>query len=251
VADAQTGWEIEMLEDLARAVAYPPTPDVARAVVRRLGEPGERRAVPSWRIAAGGVAAGLVAMALVLAVSKDARDAVAGFLGMAVEGERIEVLGAPSGTTPTPLPTQVALERTAERVTLEEAVVRAGFEPVLPSNLGVPVAVYLVGSPETIVVDYGAVQVWEFQLADKIFVGKGVTGGGDVVAPVAVNGKPGYWITGGERIVTIVRADGTPMAGTTRTVIENALVWADGGLYRRIEGPKTLEEAQAIAESMR
>ncbi len=136
-------------------------------------------------------------------------------------------------------------------MTLAEAATVAGFEPVLPTNLGLPAAVYALGSPETIVVDYGAVQVWEFELADEIFAGKGITGGGNVVAQVTVNGKPGYWITGGERIVTIMRDDGTPVAGTTRTVVENALVWADGGLYRRIEGPATLEEAQAIAETMR
>ncbi len=102
-----------------------------------------------------------------------------------------------------------------------------------------------------VVADYGAIGVG-VRTGRRIFVGKkGVTGGGEVVTQVTVNGKPGYWITGGERIVTIIQADGTPVAGTTRTVVENALVWADGGLYRRIEGPGTLEGAMAIAESMR
>lgn len=252
MADPQAGWEVEMLEDLARVVAYPATPDISAGVIGRLGERPAHRPAPNWRIAAGGLAAAIVAFALVLAVSKDAREAVADFLGLAVEGERIEVLPTPpAGTTPTPFPTVVALDRIATRVTLAEAATLAGFEPVLPTNLGEPAAVYVLGSPETIVVDYGAVQVWEFELADEIFVGKGVTGGGEVVAQVTVNGKPGYWITGGERIVTVKRADGTPVAGTTRTVVENALVWADGGLYRRIEGPATLEEAQAIAATMR
>lgn len=252
VADVQTGWESEMLDDLARAVTYPATPDLERAVVARLGGARRPRAVPPWRMALGGLAAAVVAFALVLATSEDARDAVADFLGLAVEGERIEVLPtAPAGMTPTPFPSVVTLDRLAERVTLAEAAAAAGFEPVLPSTMGEPAAVYLVGGPETIVADYGAIQVWEFELADEIFVGKGVTGGGEVVTQVTVNGKPGYWITGGERIVTIIQADGTPVAGTTRTVVENALVWADGGLYRRIEGPGTLEGAMAIAESMR
>ena len=252
VADVQTGWESEMLEDLARAVTYPATPDLERAVVARLGGAGRPRAVRPWRMALGGLAAAVVAFALVLAASKDARDAVADFLGLAVEGERIEVLpAAPAGTTPTPLPTPVALDRIARKVSLAEAAAAAGFEPVLPATLGEPAAVYLVGSPETIVADYGAIQVWQFELSDEMFIGKGLTGGGDVVAPVTVNGKPGYWITGGERSVTVRRADGTPVAGTMRTVVENALVWADGGLYRRIEGPGTLEEAMAIAEAMR
>ncbi|MCC7088256.1 MAG: hypothetical protein M9925_11995 [Chloroflexi bacterium] len=252
MVDVQMGWEIEMLEDLARAVTYPATPDLERAVASRLGEARPARTVPAWRLALGGLAAAVVAFAVVLAASKNARDAVADFLGLAVEGERIEVLPtAPAETTATPLPTSVPLDRIARRVTLTEAAAVGGFEPVLPSTLGVPAAVYLLVNPEVVVVDYGAIQVWEFELADEIFVGKGVTGGGDVVAPVTVNGKPGYWITGGERLVTIMGADGTPVAGTRRTVAENALVWADGGLYRRIEGPSTLEEAQAIAESMR
>lgn len=252
MADVQTGWEMEMLEDLARAVTYPATPDLERAVLTRLGTASPARAIPSWRLAIAGLAAPAVAFGLVLVASKDVREAVADFLGLAVEGERIEVLPTtPAGTTATPFPTPVPLDRIARKVTLAEAATVAGFEPVLPTNLGVPAAVYVLGSPETIVVDYGAVQVWEFELADEIFVGKGVTGGGAVVAQVTVNGKPGYWITGGERIVTTMRADGTPVAGTMRTVLENALVWADDGLYRRIEGPATLEEAQAIAESMR
>ncbi len=253
MVDAKTGWDIEMLEDLARAVAYPPTPDLRPAVLARVGGTDVARpAATALRIGLGGLVTALAAFALVLVVSRDVRDAVADFLGLAVEGERIHVLPtAPAGATPKPFPSTLPLDRLAEKVSLAEAAQRSGFEPVLPSNLGEPVAVFVLGSPETIVVDYGAVQVWEFELSDEIFVGKGVTGGGEVVAPVPVNGKPGYWITGGERIVTILRGDGTPIAGTTRTVLENALVWADGGLYRRIEGPATLEEAQAIAESMR
>lgn len=241
-----------MLEDLARAVAYPPAPDLRPAVLARVAQPQASRPGPRvLRIGAGALVIAVAALALVLAASRDAREAVADFLGLAVEGEQIEVLPtAPAGTTPTPFQPPVPLERIARKVTISEAAAVAGFKPVLPSSLGEPLAVFVLGSPETIVVDYGAVQVWEFELSNEIFIGKGVTGG-EVVFEVVVNGSRGYWIRGGERIVTIVRGDGTPVAGTTRTVLENALVWADGGLYRRIEGPATLEEAQAIAETMR
>jgi hypothetical protein len=86
----QAGWELEMLEDLARAITYPATPDLERAVRSRLGTARRARAFPSWRLAMGGLAAAAVAVGVVLMASKDVRDAVADFLGLAVEGERIE-----------------------------------------------------------------------------------------------------------------------------------------------------------------
>lgn len=244
-------WEEAMLESLGRSVAYPPAPDLRAAVLARLGDPA--RPQPSrWRLALAGIALLVLASAAVVAVSRDAREAIAEFLGLAVEGERIEVLPTPApGTTPTPFSTPIRLDELARKTTLADAAASAGFAPVLPPDLGEPRAVYYLAASRTIVADYGTVQVWEFELADEIFVGKGVTGGGSVVSAVTVNGKPGYWITGGSRVFEFIGGDGTPIAGTQRTVTENALVWASGGLYRRIEGPASLEEALRIAGTMR
>lgn len=248
-------WEEEMLEELARAVAYPAAPDFRAAVMVRLPQAAPARAVSPSRSAAAGIAALLLVMALVVAVSRDAREAIAEFLGLAVEGERIEILPtAPAGTTATPFPTAVTLDQIAEKVPRAEVAGRAGFEPVLPASLGEPAAFYLirVENRSVVIADYGKTQIWEFPLDAGVFIGKGIpVGGGTIVAPVTVNGQPGYWIEGGERVVTVNGPDGTPRSGTQRIVLSQALIWSEGGLYRRVEGVASRAEALGLAAEMR
>ncbi len=245
-------WENVMLEDLARVTVFPPAPDLRSAVLSRLGEgrPESRRI---GSLALVGVAAILIACALTFAVSREARDAVAGFLGLAVEGERIEVGPTPvAGALATPLPSEVPIEQLGENVSREGAVRLAGFEPRLPASLGEPAGYYVISQNRAVfVADYGQVQVWEFPL-ESASIGKMVfVSGGTIVSEQPVNGVPGYWISGGERVVTVSNAAGTPIASTKRTTTGNALVWADGGLYRRIEGVATLGEALRLAAEMR
>lgn len=250
-------WEEAMLEELARAVTYPATPDLRAAVLSRISAqapvPASRPA--TWRLAAGGLAVLVVALAATLLVSRDARDAVADFLGLAVEGERIEILPTPAGgQTATPFPTAVRLEEIAEKFTRTEAVRRAGFEPSLPASLGEPNAFYLMPfeTQSILIADYGELQIWEFPNQGNIFIGKGIPmGGGNLVAEVTVNGTPGYWIEGGTRIVTVRDADGATRSGTQRTVLTQALIWSERGIYRRIEGVTSRERALELAAEMR
>ncbi len=127
----------------------------------------------------------------------------------------------------------------------------AGFEPRLPASLGEPRGFYvLLDGPTVIVADYEKVQVWEFPLGTAL-IGKMIgVDGGAVVSTVRVNGADGYWISGGKRVVAVLDPQGTPIARTQRTTGANALVWAAGGLYRRIEGAETLEDALRIAAEM-
>ena len=121
-----------MLEELARAVTYPAAPDLRAAVLSRItvAKPLPAKRPGAWGLAAGALAVLVIAFLATLTVSRDARDAVADFLGLAVEGERIEILPTPAGgQTATPFPTPVRLEQIAERVTRAQAVQRAGFEP--------------------------------------------------------------------------------------------------------------------------
>ena len=251
-------WEEAMLEELGRAVTYPATPDLRASVLSRItvGRPAPSARPAGWRLAAGALSVLVVAFFATLVVSRDARDAVADFLGLAVEGERIEILPTPTGgQTATPFPPPVRLEQMAEKVTRGEAVRRAGFEPVLPASLGEPDAYYLlpVNSRAVLIADYGDVQIWEFPLESGLFIGKGIFdgGGGNPVAEVTVNGTPGYWIQGGARIVTVRDADGTTRSGTQRTVLTQALIWSERGIYRRIEGTTDREGALALATEMR
>lgn len=248
---AEPRWEDVLVEELARALTYPETPDLRAGVAARLdGTQPEHPRSLNWAFAA--VAFALVVAAVVVSVSHDAREAIAGFLGLAVEGERIDILPTPApGRTATPFPTPAPLESFAQPISRTEAEARIPL--VLPSSLGEPVKFYALSEnlPVTIA-DYGSVQVWlGVYFADEYFAAKGIVGGGTVVENVQVNGRPGYWVSGGERIVSILRADGTPVSGTQRTLTANALIWVEDRIYRRIEGAETVEQALALAAEMR
>lgn len=246
-------WEIDLLEHLSRGIAYPATPELGGPVLSALAH-AQQTGTRSRRWRAYGLAAGalLLAMTVTIVVSRDARDAVASFLGLGVAGERIEVVPAPRpGETATLLPSAQPLARYGERSSRRDAVLLAGFEPRLPASLGEPRGYYvLLAAQQILVADYGDVQVWEFRL-ESAFIAKLIAvDGGVVVSETEVNGVNGYWISGGSRVVSVEDPAGTTVARTQRTVDANALVWADGGLYRRIEGVRNLEEALRLAGEM-
>jgi hypothetical protein len=176
---AASGWsdaELERaLRDLGQRIAFPPTPDLARAVRLRLADaPAGRaeRAPSAWeRLTSwfGGAAGGpsprraiaVAALALVvlgaavLAFVPGARDTVAGWFG--VRGIRIVFVEE----TPTPAPTPTVPAATpgasptaallganlllGERMTLAEAQARVSFQLLVPdpARLGPPDEVYL------------------------------------------------------------------------------------------------------------
>lgn len=244
-------WEVALLEELGPALAYPPTPDLAGRVLASVERPAPRHpGTKKWRAAGLALSALVLVAALVALASRDARDAVAGFLGLGVAGERIEVAPTPRPGETT-LPSPQPLARYGERVSRRDAVTLAGFEPRLPASLGEPRGFYvLLDGPTVIVADYEEIQVWEFPLGTAL-IGKMIgVDGGAVVSTVRVNGADGYWISGGKRVVAVLDPQGTPIARTQRTTGSNALVWAAGGLYRRIEGAETLEDALSIAAEM-
>jgi hypothetical protein len=254
---AEETWEEPMLEELARAIVFPPEPDMRSAVLARLAAGGQPSGspAPAWRFAVAGLAVVIAVAAFTVAISRDARDAVAGFLGLAVEGERIEVLPTPpAGMTATPFPTIAStgdFEQFARKVTAEEAATHVGALQ-LPGSLGEPRALYAItGGPNIVIADFGAVQVWQMPYTGEYFIGKGINGGGTVVQEVRVNGHPGYWVSGGERLVSVTSSSGNVLTGTQRVVTASALLWSADGLYHRIEGAGTLEEAMRLAEEIR
>jgi hypothetical protein len=193
-----------------------------------------------------------LAFAITLTASKGARDAVAGFLGLAVEGERIEVLPTPlPDSLPTPFPSPVEIEHFATPVTLEEATLRAGFEPARVPSLEA-LEVYLLepsGAAPVVILRYPGFDLWQFQTSGQPDFGKGVISG-RIVEETTVAGHPAYWIEGGERLVSFLDDNGQPIAGTQRTVLAPALIWHDGERYLRIEGIPTRQAAVAIAQSI-
>ena len=266
------------LTDLAAALEFPPTPDLAAAVTARLGEaPAAAPAPPSpavrarrwlaglagWRrLAAAGLAAVLLAAA-VLVASPGTREAVARRLGL--RGIGVELGGPPPPTVTTTPGGRLELGL-GDRVTLEEARRRVDWPVLVPAaGLGQPDAVYVneavpsggrvdlvyrsrPGLPASPFTDVGLL-ITEFQGQPTPEFLKKVTAMG-VVEEVTVGGEPGYWFSGEPHFFTYQDAAGTLREEQTR-LAGNTLIWQRGDLTLRLEGELPKEEAIRIAESMR
>src|SRR5215218_5819043 len=266
------------LADLAAAIEFPATPDLAGAVATRLAEAPALGAAPArarrrlaglgrlagWRrLAAVGLAAVLLAAA-VLVASPGTREAVARRLGL--RGVGVE-LGGPPPPTVTTRPGQRLDLGLGQRVTLEEARRRVGFPVLVPSAAGFrqPAAVYVndavpvggrvdlvyrarPGLPASPFTDVGLL-VTEFrgQPTPEFLKKVAVLG---MVEEVRVGGEPGYWFSGEPHFFTYRDAAGSLQDEQTR-LAGNTLVWQRGELTLRIEGEISKQEALRIAESMR
>ena len=267
------------LADLAAALEFPPTPDLAAAVTARLGEapaaapapPGPAARAWRWlaglagwrRLAAAGLAVVLLAAA-VLVASPGTREAVARRLGL--RGIGVELGGPPPPTVTTTPGGRLELGL-GDRVTLEEARRRVAWPVLVPAaaGLGRPDAVYVneavpsggrvdlvyrarPGLPPSPFTDVGLL-ITEFQGQPTPEFLKKVTAMG-VVEQVTVGGEPGYWFSGEPHFFTYRDAAGTLREEQTR-LAGNTLIWQRGDLTLRLEGELPKEEAIRIAESMR
>jgi hypothetical protein len=267
------------LADLAAALEFPPTPDLAAAVTARLGAaPAAAPAPPSpaararrwlaglagWRrLAAAGLAVVLLAAA-VLVASPGTREAVARRLGL--RGIGVELGGPPPPTVTTTPGGRLELGL-GDRVTLEEARRRVDWPVLVPGAPGLkrPEDVYVnqavpsggrvdlvyrarPGLPPSPFTDVGLL-VTEFQGQPTPEFLKKVTAMG-VVEQVTVGGEPGYWFSGEPHFFTYRDAAGTLREEQTR-LAGNTLIWQRGDLTLRLEGELPKEEAIRIAESMR
>ena len=268
------------LADLATAIEFPPTPDLAGAVATRLVEAPAPGATPArarrrdrlaglgrlagWRrLAVVGLAAVLLAAA-VLVASPGTREAVARRLGL--RGVGVE-LGGPPPPTVTTRPGERLDLGLGQRVTLEEARRRVGFPVLVPGAAGFrqPAAVYVneavpvggrvdlvyrarPGLPASPFTDVGLL-VTEFRgQPTPDFIKKVARAG--LVEEVTVDGQPGYWFSGEPHFFTYLDATGQVRDEQTR-LAGNTLIWQRGDLTLRIEGEISRQEALALARSMR
>jgi hypothetical protein len=264
------------LADLATALEFPPTPDLAAAVTSRLEEgPARAPARPprrfgwltglaGWRrLAVAGLAAVLLAAA-VLVISPGTREAVARRLGL--RGIGVELGGPPPTPTVTTTPGGRLDLGLGKRVTLEEARRRVDFTVLVPgAGLGEPDAVFVdeavpaggrvdlvyrarPGMPASPFTDVGLL-ITEFRGQPTPEFLKKVTRMG-VVEAVTVGGEPGYWFSGEPHFFTYQDASGALREEQTR-LAGNTLIWQRGDLTLRLEGEIPRDEAIRIAESMR
>jgi hypothetical protein len=255
-------WE-QTVHALARTYAYPPTPDIAAAVRRKLAvrhlQPHVSR--PAWQRPALVFAALLLALALALSVPA-VRAAVREWLQ--IGAVRIEL--TPPATGPAVTATEAAPVTTVpvataalpldEPLTLAEVQAQADFELRLPTAAPAdrpPDRLYLQALP-LLSEEQVVIFVWFdperpgepilslYQIASANCCMKGAWASGG--AETEVGGEPAYWVEGPHPL----SLDG----GDNWTIVPgDVLVWTDGRFTFRLESTLGLAETVWVAESIR
>jgi hypothetical protein len=278
-----------MLLDLGSHLAYPPTPHIANAVRRRLLEqpatpkPFGARLLPFQRQVAIALLALIVLVAGVLALSPEARTAVAERLGLrSVQITQLPAQpspvaqrqpaaapatqaspSAPAAPVPTPSPSELGSRLSlGQRTTLDDARSRVPFAIELPAALGPPDAVYVLETPPggQVALVYAprpdlpqasttgvGLLVTEFQGSFRL--GKGLPEG-TRLEELTVDGAHRYWLEGDPHVLFYLDARGQARNETTR-LAGNVLAWDQGAVTFRIESALSKDAALAIATSMR
>lgn len=245
-----------LLWETAAAFPYPPTPDVATQVRRRLTAPPQRQQRRlAWALA------GLLLVAGLLLAVPQVRAAVfeiirAGAITIFVDeptptagaptpGSQSEAIIPPTATLP-PLETAVAVF--GELTTLTDAQAQTDFSLRLPSAYGPPDEVSLQDSRDGAIV----ILAWrhptqpertQLRLHQTRVIAYGLKqAAADAVAQTEINGQTAYWVEGGHRIRL--------QDGQSYTVTNNVLIWVEAGVTYRLEGELTLEEAVKVAASL-
>jgi hypothetical protein len=259
------------LADLGAHIAYPRTPELSTTVRARIAAGRQRRwpawdAYRPWPRVAGALAAGLLALAVaVLAISSEARGAVADRLGLG----GVRFFAAPESPSPAPAvspPVPGPRLLGGMSVTLAEARGRAGFALRLPSlpGLGEPDEVYFnsavpggavslvyaprPGLPEAPGTGIGLL-ITQFRGDYGPFLQKGLVAGG-LLRPVTVGGAQGYWIEGAPHVLLFRDTAGEVHEERSR-LAGNTLLWERDGVTFRLETAAGLDDALRIAESLR
>ncbi|HMN29553.1 MAG TPA: hypothetical protein PKE45_15490, partial [Caldilineaceae bacterium] len=228
-------WE-EQIQQTARGLVYPPTPDIAGQVAEQLGRPRSRRLHPAWAL--------LVILALLagLWATPAVRAAIREFLQ--IGGVRIWLVEpTPAPSTATPVTSLFAL---FGETTLAGAAEQAGFPihlPAYPPGLGPPDGVFFqeLGGPVVVLVWLDpqhpqAARLSLHILGKGAFVNKGQPA---VVTTTKVNGKEAAWTTGP---YMLSYRQGRGQEWDLRRLVQSGhvLVWAEDGLTYRLESDLSL-----------
>jgi len=235
--------ELELaLRELGRHVEFPPTPDLASGVRRRLGD---RRRMRWQRPLVIALAVLGVAIGAVLAV-QPARTAVLDWLG--IRGARITRV---EKLPPAPALGNLDLGR---RITLAEARRRAPWL-LVPSAEGVGAPDLVARSAQVpggkITLLWGTrrdVHLLLTEFRGEAFIEKLVQPGAKVEL-LQVDGSPGAWL-GGSHVLMYRDRDGRIRDDTAR-LAGKTLLWQRGAVTLRLEGDFSREEALRIARSTR
>lgn len=252
------------LAHLRTDLIFPETPDIVSALnlqdatrpSRDSGTTPRRMHRPRWRaVAVAAVLLGFIVFAL-----PGTRSTMASWFDFG--GIRIEVGSKDEKpwTPPTSIGGTLLL---GEQISIEDAAIAAPFEIVAPSDQQV------TGAPETYLLERdGAVIVSLLYPTSPMLPEIGTTGVGLLLmqidsperaamlvkrsmneqspVPVTVNGQTGTWIAGGTLTVEPVYE-----SGTFERSSGNVLIWDQDGVTYRMESSLSLNDALAVAESLR
>lgn len=254
------------LRDLGAHLAYPPTRDLAPAVLARIRaaqpEPFWRTLLsPRYAFVPALATAALLALATVAFQPAGVRAAEAlGLRGLFILRTEQPVPTATPGASATPGGVFQGARRVASVGAASAAV---GFEVVAPAVLGEPDEVYVVDErgqvllayrpradlPESAQTGYGAVLGEVRARFEPGLMFKGV-GPGTTLEELRIGDERALWISGAPHQVLYYDRDGRIAAETVR-LAGNVLAWEHGGLLLRLEADIPRDQAERIAGSVR
>ena len=271
------------LADLAAALAFPPTPDLATAVGARLRSsagaavaPARRlpRPVP-WRIRRSVPRSLLLAAALALLVVGGALAVRFGLELLSIQFGPIPSL-APSPSAPEPAAGVSPRAETQQPLgaglglgrplSVEEARAAATFNLLVPEELGLPDAAYVGGEalrgqvafvyapradiPASSLLGGAGLLITQNRGQSDDALANKLVAAGATVEHVDVDGAPGVWISGQPHVFWYLGPNGA-FIEDSRRVVGDTLAWERDGVLYRIEGAITVSRALEIARSMR
>lgn len=254
---------IELEQQLSRLgveLEWPPTPNLAPAVRRRVAASRHPWYESRWALAA---AAAVLAVAALTAYPPS-REAIAGWINLHTFFRTVPHLQTPSPLPPGPLGRRLGL---GQQSTLPQARAALKWPLLLPASLGQPDEVYVQPPAEApkdgeVTLAYAArpgipaagetgvgVLITEARGSiNQEFFGK-MIGPGTTIEPVTVAGSPGFWFSGAPHVVVFVDRAGEVRYETLR-LATNTLLINKGGTVVRIEGSLTRAQALEIAASL-
>ena len=251
----------ETLRATAQAFPYPPTPDLAGAVRRRLTQeaalaPARRLPVPRRVVWAALALAVLLAALLVAPRAEALVRAIFQIGSLQIVVVSPTPVPPPSATPGPTLPPPAALRDLAGATTL--AAVQQGPIPLrlpaYPADLGPPDRVYrqYLDGPAIILVwlvpgQPDQIRLALYELSSRV-IGQKLIGDTTTLETTTVHGQPAVWLRG-PHVLQFYRNGQLDMTGR-RLVAGDVLAWEEGGITYRLESTLALDEARRVAESL-
>jgi hypothetical protein len=255
----------QQLNELAAAIDWPATPHLKVVIPDRahrswLSLPA-RRGGSGWGRGLAVAVAALLIVALALVAYPPSRGAIAHWVNLHLNIERVEHPPTPSTLPSGTLGDQLGL---GLPYTLSDAKRLVDWRITVPATLGQPDAVYVKHPPTLGEVTLVYARAPDIPVSGQTGVSVLVTeargrvnetyfqkivGPNTTIEEVSVGGRAGYWISGHPHDFIFTDADGQPFFDSMR-LATNTLVFDRDGTIVRIEADTNKERAIEIALSL-